>query len=225
MSVMEMITLTCAGSESRPPMLNKENYVPWSSRLLWYAKSRPNGKIIHNSILNGPYVRRMIAEPGDGEQEKVDEKEGNEMGSLKIRTKKMQTPIPTTPRSPRINLSLDNNIFQDLMDTVSLSTPNTSKVQHKQRRISSKDDAFHSQHHDDHQDDDAPLEGEKRVKIQKTSKSSKSTREETIIDEDEVIPKDETPELITEVQNVDKRVPTIFDHTRIEATLNDMLSN
>nr|GEX57773.1 hypothetical protein [Tanacetum cinerariifolium] len=34
-----------AGSENRPPMLNKENYVPWSSHLLWYAKSRPNGKI------------------------------------------------------------------------------------------------------------------------------------------------------------------------------------
>ncbi|GJU84193.1 hypothetical protein Tco_1291739 [Tanacetum coccineum] len=32
-----------AGSENRPPMLNKENYVPWSSRLL----------------------RRMIPEPGD----------------------------------------------------------------------------------------------------------------------------------------------------------------
>nr|GEZ28891.1 hypothetical protein [Tanacetum cinerariifolium] len=43
------------GSESRPHMLNKENYVPWSSRLLQYAKSRPNGKLIHNSILNGPY--------------------------------------------------------------------------------------------------------------------------------------------------------------------------
>nr|GFD00969.1 hypothetical protein [Tanacetum cinerariifolium] len=58
-----------AGSESRPPMLNKENYVPWSSRLLRYAKSRPNGKLIHNSILNGPYVRRMIAELGDGERD------------------------------------------------------------------------------------------------------------------------------------------------------------
>nr|GEZ00458.1 hypothetical protein [Tanacetum cinerariifolium] len=46
-------------------MLNKENYVPWSSRLLRYAKSRPNRKLIHNSILNGPYVRRMIPEPGD----------------------------------------------------------------------------------------------------------------------------------------------------------------
>nr|GFB55263.1 ribonuclease H-like domain-containing protein [Tanacetum cinerariifolium] len=58
-----------AGSESRPPMLNKENYVLWSSRLLRYAKSRPNGKLIYNSILNGPYVRRMILEPGDAERD------------------------------------------------------------------------------------------------------------------------------------------------------------
>nr|GEV46508.1 hypothetical protein [Tanacetum cinerariifolium] len=54
-----------AGSESRPPMLNKENYVTWSSRLLRYAKSRPNEKLIHNSIINGLYVRRMIPKPGD----------------------------------------------------------------------------------------------------------------------------------------------------------------
>nr|GEU91811.1 hypothetical protein [Tanacetum cinerariifolium] len=58
-----------AGSESRPPMLNKENYVPWSSRLLRYAKSRPNGKLIHNSILNGPYIRKMIPEPGDANRD------------------------------------------------------------------------------------------------------------------------------------------------------------
>nr|GEV32426.1 integrase, catalytic region, zinc finger, CCHC-type, peptidase aspartic, catalytic [Tanacetum cinerariifolium] len=58
-----------AGSESRPPMLNKENYVPWSSRLLRYAKSRPNGKLIHNSFLNGPYVRKIIPEPGDANRE------------------------------------------------------------------------------------------------------------------------------------------------------------
>nr|GEZ89086.1 ribonuclease H-like domain-containing protein [Tanacetum cinerariifolium] len=57
------------GSESRPPMINKENYVPWSSRLLRYAKSRPNGKLTHNSILNGPYVRKMIPEPGDAKRE------------------------------------------------------------------------------------------------------------------------------------------------------------
>nr|GFB06253.1 hypothetical protein [Tanacetum cinerariifolium] len=48
------------GSESRPSMLNKENYVPWSSRLLRYAKSRPNGKLIHNSTLNGPYTMNFL---------------------------------------------------------------------------------------------------------------------------------------------------------------------
>nr|GEU91109.1 hypothetical protein [Tanacetum cinerariifolium] len=58
-----------AGSENRPPMLNKENYVPWSSHLLRYAKSKPNEKLIHNSIINGIYVRRMIPEPGDPNRE------------------------------------------------------------------------------------------------------------------------------------------------------------
>ncbi|GJY51509.1 hypothetical protein Tco_0442356 [Tanacetum coccineum] len=58
-----------AGSENCPHMLNKENYVPWSSRLPRYAKSRPNGKLIYNSIMNGPYVRRIIPEPGDAYRE------------------------------------------------------------------------------------------------------------------------------------------------------------
>ncbi|GJT70530.1 hypothetical protein Tco_1029816 [Tanacetum coccineum] len=51
-----------AGFENRPPMLNKENYVPWSSCLFWYAKSRPNGKLIYNSMINGPYTDDELAE-------------------------------------------------------------------------------------------------------------------------------------------------------------------
>ncbi|GJT02021.1 putative reverse transcriptase domain, reverse transcriptase zinc-binding domain protein [Tanacetum coccineum] len=101
---------------------------------------------------------------------------------------------------------------------------------------------------------DAPPKGEKRVKRSKESKRSKFAKgssskhlrkdsttyvskqqsqqqewdaweEENVIDEDEVIPEDVTPELIAESQNVDKRVPTIFDHARMEATLRDSLSN
>ncbi|GJW72429.1 hypothetical protein Tco_0129346 [Tanacetum coccineum] len=247
--------------------------------------------------------------------------------SLETRAEKMLTPISTIPRSPRINLSSDKNIAQELTDIASLSTATTSKDSHKQRRISSKyshlpgalrrmcmrqgymirdmeikcvttdefwkvhgkvdqvlheirdtfqaevpaliskefnaqapqiieelfknymksnvqdqandpalwdvlkrkfeksstsntsyrDDEFHSQRHDDHQEDVAPPEGEKR--------EWDAWEEEIVIDEDEVILEDETPELITEFQNVDKYVPTISDRARMEATLNDMLSN
>ncbi|GJZ04349.1 hypothetical protein Tco_0537624 [Tanacetum coccineum] len=114
---------------------------------------------------------------------------------------------------------------------------------------SCRDDFVHS--HD--QDDDALPEGEKRVKNKKSTHSSKSARkspskqthtkatyvskaqqqqyvwdawtEETIIDDDEVIPEDETPELIAEFQEFDKHTPTIFSHARIEATLCDAISN
>ncbi|GKA58198.1 retrovirus-related pol polyprotein from transposon TNT 1-94 [Tanacetum coccineum] len=82
------------------------------------------------------------------------------------------------------------------------------------------EDDFHS-HHDEHQDDDAPPEGEKRVKMSKTSKRSKSARDSS----SKHSRKDSTTYLIAEFQNVDKRVPTIFDHTRMEATLRYSLSN
>ncbi|GKE15582.1 hypothetical protein Tco_1423159 [Tanacetum coccineum] len=113
-------------------------------------------------------------------------------------------------------------------------------------------DAFRKCDHDDHLGDDAPQEGEKSAKRQKTSKSSKSARgssskqpakesntssseqprlqyfdawvEIPVIDEDGVILKFETPELLNEFQNVGKRVPTIFDHKRIDTTIKDMLS-
>ncbi|GJT33483.1 hypothetical protein Tco_0923902 [Tanacetum coccineum] len=58
-----------AGSKNRPPMPNKDNYVLWSSRLLRYAKSKPNGKLIYNSIMHGSYIRRMIPELGDPDRE------------------------------------------------------------------------------------------------------------------------------------------------------------
>nr|GEU97925.1 hypothetical protein [Tanacetum cinerariifolium] len=48
----------------------------------------------------------------DDDEEKVDEMKDAKMGSLETRTEEMQTPIPTTPRSPRIILSLDKNITQ-----------------------------------------------------------------------------------------------------------------
>nr|GEV34015.1 hypothetical protein [Tanacetum cinerariifolium] len=65
MSSKDLHNIYAASSKNRPPMLNKDNYIPWSSRIIRYARSRPNGKMIVDSIKNGPYVRRMIATPGE----------------------------------------------------------------------------------------------------------------------------------------------------------------
>ncbi|GKB40943.1 hypothetical protein Tco_0885885 [Tanacetum coccineum] len=80
----------------------------------------------------------VIHDDDDNKAEKKDEKKDDEMGSLEIRTEKMQTPIPTPPRSPRIILSLDKNINQELSVTVSPSTTTSSKDPHKKRHISNK---------------------------------------------------------------------------------------
>nr|GFA72117.1 hypothetical protein [Tanacetum cinerariifolium] len=68
----------------------------------------------------------------------VDEKKDDEMGSLEIRTKEMQTSIPITHRSPRKNLSLDKNIDQEMTDADLILSATTSKDPHLKRRISKK---------------------------------------------------------------------------------------
>nr|GEZ56829.1 ribonuclease H-like domain-containing protein [Tanacetum cinerariifolium] len=51
-----------AGSENRPPMLNKDNYVPWSSRLLRYAKSKPNRKLLTDDELTATKAKQVEAD-------------------------------------------------------------------------------------------------------------------------------------------------------------------
>ncbi|GKB25491.1 hypothetical protein Tco_0864892 [Tanacetum coccineum] len=120
---------------------------------------------------------------------------------------------------------------------------------------SCREDDFHSHHDEHQDDDSPPdgEKRVKRSKTTKRSKSargssSKHSRKdsttygslkqqvnikngyyigmkENVVNEDEMISEDVTPELIVEFQNVDKRVPTIFDHARMKATLRDSLSN
>ncbi|GJV58548.1 hypothetical protein Tco_1459553 [Tanacetum coccineum] len=145
-------------------------------------------------------------------------------------------------------------ILQDRADDIALWEALRHKFEKSSpSNTSCREDDFHSQHNED-QDNDAPPEGEKRVKKSKGSKRSKFARgslskhsskdstkyvskqqskqqewdaweEENVIDEDEVIPEDKTPGLIADIQNVDKRVPAIFDRARMRATLRDSLSN
>ncbi|GJZ10687.1 hypothetical protein Tco_0545446 [Tanacetum coccineum] len=79
-----------------------------------------------------------IDDDDDNEKERTNELKDDEMGSLETRIEHMQISIPTTPRSPRINLSSDKNITQELTDTVLVPTTTTSKDPHPKRSITSK---------------------------------------------------------------------------------------
>ncbi|GJW11715.1 hypothetical protein Tco_1577542 [Tanacetum coccineum] len=126
----------------------------------------------------------------------------------------------------QLYLKMKRNL-QDRADDIALWEALRRKFEKSSTsNTSCREDDFHS-HHDEHQDDDAPPEGEKRVKRSKTSKRSKSARdssskhsrkdsttyvskqqsqhqewdaweEENVVDEDEVISEDVTPELIAE---------------------------
>ncbi|GJW02835.1 hypothetical protein Tco_1561691 [Tanacetum coccineum] len=134
-------------------------------------------------------------------------------------------PTTTTSTKTKLFATLQYQLYlkmkrslQDRADDIALWEALRRKFEMSSpSNTSCREDDFHSQH-DEHQDDDAPPEGEKRVKRSKGSQSSKSAR-------DEVIHEDETPELITEFQDVDKRVPTIFDRARMKATFRNSLSN
>nr|GEW50961.1 hypothetical protein [Tanacetum cinerariifolium] len=161
------------------------------------------------------HLEVVIVDDDDNKEEKKDEKEDDEMASLETRTEMMQTQIPTTSRSLRINLSSVKIIVQELTNTVPLKTATASKDLHKKRRISNK--YSHLQ---------GALYSTTYVSKKQQEQQEWDAREEKIvIYKDEVIFKDETPELIIEFQNVDKRVSTIFDRAKKEATLNDMLIN
>nr|GEX21070.1 retrovirus-related Pol polyprotein from transposon TNT 1-94 [Tanacetum cinerariifolium] len=100
-----------AGFENRPPMINKENYVPWSSRLLRYAKSRPIGKLIYNFIINDPYVRRMIPEPGDQNREVLVNETFHEQTDDELTGKELKQVEANDQAIQTILLGLRENIY------------------------------------------------------------------------------------------------------------------
>ncbi|GKA77996.1 hypothetical protein Tco_0784533 [Tanacetum coccineum] len=53
-----------AGAENRPPMLDKSMYDSWKSCMLIYKKGKKNGRMMLESIENGPLVYPTIEENG-----------------------------------------------------------------------------------------------------------------------------------------------------------------
>ncbi|GJZ07179.1 hypothetical protein Tco_0540972 [Tanacetum coccineum] len=52
-----------AGTDTRPPMLVESDYDSWKIRIHRYIRGKPNGKLIWNSIQNGPTPHPMVTDP------------------------------------------------------------------------------------------------------------------------------------------------------------------
>ncbi|GJU26616.1 retrovirus-related pol polyprotein from transposon TNT 1-94 [Tanacetum coccineum] len=55
----------CYEADNRPPMLDKTNYSSWASRMLLYIKGKEHGKLLVDSVLNGPFQYGTLVEPGN----------------------------------------------------------------------------------------------------------------------------------------------------------------
>ncbi|GKE12890.1 hypothetical protein Tco_1416441, partial [Tanacetum coccineum] len=61
-TLAEHMIVACA--DNHPPMLEKSMYTSWSSRMLLYIKGKEHGRMMLNSVLNGPLVYPTIKVDG-----------------------------------------------------------------------------------------------------------------------------------------------------------------
>ncbi|GJX80037.1 retrovirus-related pol polyprotein from transposon TNT 1-94 [Tanacetum coccineum] len=52
-----------AGADNRPLMLDMTQYSSWASRMLLYIKGKENGKLLVDSVLNGPFTYGTVIVP------------------------------------------------------------------------------------------------------------------------------------------------------------------
>ncbi|GJU18844.1 hypothetical protein Tco_1146810 [Tanacetum coccineum] len=59
--------MTLFGADNRPPMLDKDLYDSWKSRMELYMQNREHGRMILESVENGPLIWPTIEENGERE--------------------------------------------------------------------------------------------------------------------------------------------------------------
>ncbi|GJV15878.1 hypothetical protein Tco_1361201 [Tanacetum coccineum] len=75
-------SLAEAGSETRPPMLERGSYIPWASRFKRFLnRKRENRKWLLKALEDGPYVFRTITPTGSQlpRLQDVDDLEGDDL--------------------------------------------------------------------------------------------------------------------------------------------------
>ncbi|GKD62355.1 hypothetical protein Tco_1299864, partial [Tanacetum coccineum] len=67
-----------ADADNRPPMLDKTMYDLWKIRMELYIDNRENGRMILNSVENGPLIWPTVEENGETRKKKYEELSASE---------------------------------------------------------------------------------------------------------------------------------------------------
>ncbi|GKB98123.1 hypothetical protein Tco_0984260 [Tanacetum coccineum] len=65
MSLSLVENVIVARADNRPPMLDKNQYSSWASRMLLYIKGKENGKLLVDLVINGPFQYGTVVVPGN----------------------------------------------------------------------------------------------------------------------------------------------------------------
>nr|GFA20408.1 zinc finger, CCHC-type, retrotransposon Gag domain protein [Tanacetum cinerariifolium] len=63
-AMLDSLKHTCQGADNRPPMLEKDMYDSWRSRMEMYMLNRQHGRIILESVEHGPLLWPSVTEEG-----------------------------------------------------------------------------------------------------------------------------------------------------------------
>ncbi|GJV14487.1 hypothetical protein Tco_1359810 [Tanacetum coccineum] len=77
--------IQCAGSDTRPPMLDRTDFESWQQRIRLYCLGKDNGENIMKSIKEGPFQMGMVSDVITGGTERSERKGAVQQGPVRAR--------------------------------------------------------------------------------------------------------------------------------------------
>ncbi|GKC61368.1 hypothetical protein Tco_1088966 [Tanacetum coccineum] len=115
-----------AAADNRPPMLDKPQYLSWKIRMELYIQGKDNGRIILNSVENGPFVWPTVALENDTVRPKTYE-ELSDKGKLQTDCDLKATNIVLQGLPPDVYALVNHHkVAKDIWDRVKLLMQGTS---------------------------------------------------------------------------------------------------
>nr|GEX90336.1 hypothetical protein [Tanacetum cinerariifolium] len=131
-----------AGADNRPPMLDKTMYDSRKSRMELYTENRENGRMIVNSVKNGPLFLPTVEENGKTRKKKYEELSASEKLQADCDLKATNIILQGLPPD-KYTIVNHHKVAKEIWDRVKLLMQGTSlSLQERECKLYEKFDKF-----------------------------------------------------------------------------------